>query len=218
MQNQLHDVVVVGAGPVGLAVARMLGLRGHDVVIPGTLVRALWASPGRGLRRRDRAGFQSMGLSDEVKAISEPIHDSYEWRNAQGQTLVKIPWEHDRPSGWGMSFYSQPDLERVLADAVTAMPNVRLLRGAEVVQIHEDDDGVLLTYTSVMSKQRQIWRVRGGMRRREQLRAPTHGRLHDRPGILLRLVGRGHHPPRRQRLGATGLGPRRPGAAELAVV
>ncbi|KDE13427.1 bifunctional 3-(3-hydroxy-phenyl)propionate/3-hydroxycinnamic acid hydroxylase [Rhodococcus aetherivorans] len=156
MQPELHDVVVVGAGPVGLAVGRLLGLQGHDVVI---LER--WPEP-YGLPRAvvfdDEIGraFQSMGLSDEVKAISEPVHDSYEWRNAQGRTLVKIPWELDRPCGWGTSFFSQPELEQVLADAVTAMPNVRLRRGAEVVQIHETDDDVLVTYTSAVTKQRRI--------------------------------------------------------------
>ena len=36
MQDVLHDVIVVGAGPVGLALGRMLGLRGHDVLIVDT--------------------------------------------------------------------------------------------------------------------------------------------------------------------------------------
>ncbi|WP_434445405.1 hypothetical protein [Lentzea sp. E54] len=30
MPDTLHDVVIVGAGPVGLALGRMLGLQGHD--------------------------------------------------------------------------------------------------------------------------------------------------------------------------------------------
>ncbi len=30
MQDNTHDVVVVGAGPVGLTLGRMLGLRGHE--------------------------------------------------------------------------------------------------------------------------------------------------------------------------------------------
>jgi len=31
--NTVHDVLIVGAGPVGLAAARMLGLRGHAVLV-----------------------------------------------------------------------------------------------------------------------------------------------------------------------------------------
>lgn len=157
MKDTLHDVVIVGAGPVGLALGRMLGLRGHEV-----LILERWPEPyplPRAVHFDDEIGrvFQSMGLSDEVKAISAPVPDFYEWRNAAGEALVRIDWSGTGPCGWPTaSFFSQPQLEKVLSDAVAAMDNVTLMRGAEVVGIEERDDHVHVTFTSTVLKQRFV--------------------------------------------------------------
>ncbi len=136
MPDSHHDVVIVGAGPVALAQGRMHGLRGHDV-----LILERWPEPyplPRAVHFDDEIGrvFGSMGLTDEVRAISQAVPDHYEWRNAAGETLVRIDWSGTGPNGWPVAnFFSQPDLERVLTDAVQDLPNVKLLRGAEVVGI-----------------------------------------------------------------------------------
>ncbi|WP_036511206.1 bifunctional 3-(3-hydroxy-phenyl)propionate/3-hydroxycinnamic acid hydroxylase MhpA [Nocardia aobensis] len=146
MQNSHHDVVIVGAGPVGLATARMLGLMGHDVVVVER-----WPEPyplPRAVHFDDEIGrvFQSMELADEVKAIIEPVPDFYEWRNAAGEALVRIDWSGTGPNGWPTAnFFSQPQLERVLAEAVASMPNVGLVRGADVIDIEERADDVVVS-------------------------------------------------------------------------
>jgi 2-polyprenyl-6-methoxyphenol hydroxylase-like FAD-dependent oxidoreductase len=128
--DTVHDVVIAGAGPVGLAAARMLGLRGHAV-----LVLERWPEPyplPRAVHFDDEIGrvFQALGLAEEVKTISEAVPDHYEWRNADNATLLRIDWSGHGPSGWPTAnFFSQPDLEKVLATAVEAMPNVTLLPG-----------------------------------------------------------------------------------------
>ncbi|MET9491114.1 bifunctional 3-(3-hydroxy-phenyl)propionate/3-hydroxycinnamic acid hydroxylase [Nocardia sp. NPDC006630] len=154
MHNSEHDVVIVGAGPVGLATARMLGLRGHDVVI---LER--WPEPyplPRAVHFDDEIGrvFGSMDLAAEIKAISDPVPDHYEWRNAAGQALLRIDWSGNGPNGWPTAnFFSQPQLEQVLARAVDAMPNVTLIRGAEVVDIDETDHIVTVAVGDTAAQQ-----------------------------------------------------------------
>jgi 2-polyprenyl-6-methoxyphenol hydroxylase-like FAD-dependent oxidoreductase len=144
-----YDVVIVGAGPVGLAMSRMLGLHGHHVL---TLER--WPQPyplPRAVHFDDEIGrvFQAMGLSDEIRAISDPVPDFYEWRNATGQALVRIDWSGDGPSGWPTaSFFSQPELEQVLAAAVEPMPTVTLRRGARVVGIQDTGAEVQVTFVN----------------------------------------------------------------------
>ncbi|MFF5033076.1 bifunctional 3-(3-hydroxy-phenyl)propionate/3-hydroxycinnamic acid hydroxylase MhpA [Nocardia salmonicida] len=145
MLNPDHDVVIVGAGPVGLATARMLGLRGHDVVIVER-----WPQPyplPRAVHFDDEIGrvFGSMNLTEQVKAISDPVPDHYEWRNAAGEALLRIDWSGIGPNGWPTAnFFSQPQLEHVLADAVETMPNVTLIRGAEVVAVDEHPGQVVI--------------------------------------------------------------------------
>jgi 2-polyprenyl-6-methoxyphenol hydroxylase-like FAD-dependent oxidoreductase len=151
MHRDLHDVVIVGAGPVGLALGRMLGLRGHQVLI---LERWPKAYPlPRAVHFDDEIGrvFQSMGLAEQVMAISEAVSDFYEWRNAAGEALVRIDWSGRGPCGWPTAnFFSQPQLEQVLAAAVAEMPNVALRRDAEVVEI--DDRGSALEVTFASAK------------------------------------------------------------------
>jgi 2-polyprenyl-6-methoxyphenol hydroxylase-like FAD-dependent oxidoreductase len=148
MPDSPHDVVIVGAGPVGLALGRMLGLRGHDV-----LILERWPEPyplPRAVHFDDEIGqvFSSMDLADEVRAISQAVPDHYEWRNAAGETLVRIDWSGTGPTGWPVAnFFCQPELERVLTDSVDELPNVTLLRGAEVVGVAEHPDHVVVTHT-----------------------------------------------------------------------
>lgn len=77
MRESAHDVVIVGAGPVGLPLARLLGLRGHSVLVLGR-----WPAPyplPRAVHFDDEIGriFGSMGLADEVRAVSEAVPDHY---------------------------------------------------------------------------------------------------------------------------------------------
>jgi 2-polyprenyl-6-methoxyphenol hydroxylase-like FAD-dependent oxidoreductase len=154
MDNDHRDVIIVGAGPVGLMTARMLGLAGHDVQV---LER--WPEPyplPRAVHFDHEIGrlFQSAGLADEITAISERVPDHYEWRNRDGQALVRIDWSPDGPSGWPVAnFFSQPELEKVLAAAVEAMPNVTLSRGSAVVRLEERQDDVQVTIEDPASRQ-----------------------------------------------------------------
>ncbi|MFG3133828.1 bifunctional 3-(3-hydroxy-phenyl)propionate/3-hydroxycinnamic acid hydroxylase [Streptomyces tendae] len=144
--SKVHDVAIVGFGPVGQMLALLLGRSGRDVV---ALER--WPDPyplPRAAHFDHEIGriFQAGGIGEEMRAVTDPVPDHYEWRNAAGQPLVRIDWSGNGPSGWPTAnFFSQPELEAVLAEAAESQDTVTVRRGCEVTDLRHDDGYVRLT-------------------------------------------------------------------------
>ena len=109
------DVVVVGAGPVGLTLAILLAQLDRSVIV---LER--WPEPyplPRAVHFDHEVGriLQSCGIGAELRSITEPA-PVYEWRNAAGTTLLRFGRIGDGASGWPeSSMFNQPELEALLA-------------------------------------------------------------------------------------------------------
>jgi len=136
------DVAVVGYGPVGAALAILLGQLGWLVVV---LERQPNHYPlPRAVHFDHEVGriLQSCGIGDDLRRIIEPA-DIYEWRNAAGTTLLRFGRVGDSPSGWPLSsMFNQPELESLLDRRARALPTVEVRRGEEVEALDEDADGV----------------------------------------------------------------------------
>src|SRR5213592_2550653 len=130
-----YDVGIVGYGPVGQTLAILLGQRGWRVGVfekqPAAypLPRAVYFD------HEVARILQAAGLGRELPRLTEPA-DTYEWRNAAGETLLRIGSRHAGLSGWpDANMFSQPDLERALDARARALPGVEVRRACEVVDI-----------------------------------------------------------------------------------
>ncbi len=143
------DAMIVGAGPVGLALAILLGQRGRSV-----LVAEQWPDPyplPRAVHFDHEVGriLQACGVGDAVRRIIEPA-PIYEWQNAAGVTLLRFGGTGDAASGWpGASMFSQPQLEALLVDRLHELPSVTLRRSTRVEGFRQDPDGVSITCVQV---------------------------------------------------------------------
>jgi 2-polyprenyl-6-methoxyphenol hydroxylase-like FAD-dependent oxidoreductase len=142
--DAVFDVAIVGAGPVGLALAILVARHGRSVVV---LER--WPSPyplPRAVHFDHEAGriLQSCGVGDELRAMAEP-GGVYEWRNAAGATLLRFGRVGDGASGWPeSSMFHQPALEALLARRAAGLAPVEIRRGADICGIEQHEEIVVL--------------------------------------------------------------------------
>ncbi|MET0902695.1 MAG: bifunctional 3-(3-hydroxy-phenyl)propionate/3-hydroxycinnamic acid hydroxylase [Acidimicrobiales bacterium] len=142
--NETFDVAIVGYGPVGAALAILLGQQGHRVVV---LER--WAEPyplPRAVHYDHEVAriLQSCGVADQCAKIVEPA-EVYEFQNAEGNVLVRFGRRGNGRSGWPQStMFSQPELESVLFARVDELPSIEVRRGWEVTDLVEDGDHVVV--------------------------------------------------------------------------
>jgi 2-polyprenyl-6-methoxyphenol hydroxylase-like FAD-dependent oxidoreductase len=138
------DVAIVGAGPVGLVLATLLGQRGHSVIV---LER--WPEPyalPRAVHFDHEVGriLQSCGIGDEVRAASEPA-EIYEWRNGAGTTLLRFGRIGLSRSGWPeSSMFCQPEVESLLDARAQSLPTVEVRRGVEITAVQQHSDHVVI--------------------------------------------------------------------------
>lgn len=138
---ETFEVVVVGAGPVGLTVANLLATRGVSVLVVEE--RPQPAAEPRAIRLDGAAlrVLQWAGIGANVERVFSPS-DGTRYLGSHGQLLVHARGRRPCPSGYPPknAFY-QPDLERVLAERLDVSPSVVVRRGTRCSGVSTDAVG-----------------------------------------------------------------------------
>jgi 2-polyprenyl-6-methoxyphenol hydroxylase-like FAD-dependent oxidoreductase len=154
--NETFDVAVVGYGPVGAALAILLGQQGHRVVVlerhtePYPLPRAVHYD------HEAARILQSCGVAEQCAKIVEPA-EVYEFQNADGTALVRFGRRGNGLSGWPLSsMFSQPELEAVLFARVDELPVIDVRRGWPVTDVVEDGDHIVVHSDTGVARARYV--------------------------------------------------------------
>ncbi len=150
------DVAIIGAGPVGLLLANLLGRCGHSATVlerqsdPFPMPRAIHFD-GEAMRC-----FQVAGLARSLLPHTH-VGKGMLFRDRDGNVIVD--WSRDQrpgPMGWYESYrFHQPGLEFELRKGLERFDDVRLMWNAEVTGIFQDGGGVtlrLINGTSVTAR------------------------------------------------------------------
>ncbi|MFI6326380.1 FAD-dependent monooxygenase [Nonomuraea sp. NPDC050556] len=134
------DVIVAGAGPVGLLLAAELALAGAEAVVLERLAEPARAPKARGIGPLAFEALRRRGLGDRIAAhhpdgLQDRVRD-------HGTEKGHFAWIHklDPLERQGALIW-QPDLEAVLAEYAAEL-GVKVLRGREVTALTQDEDGV----------------------------------------------------------------------------
>lgn len=141
----IHDVAIVGCGPVGATAAHLLGRAGLSVLVlerepdPHPLPRAVH------IDHEMMRIFQGIGLIDRLLPLMRET-DGHLHIGADGGVIRYLGSAgQPRPFGWANDyFFYQPELEAGLRGGLSAYPTVDLRLGAELVGLDQRDDHVTL--------------------------------------------------------------------------
>ncbi|CAH0167709.1 3-(3-hydroxy-phenyl)propionate/3-hydroxycinnamic acid hydroxylase [Microbacterium oxydans] len=134
-----HEVVIIGAGPVGLMLACVLAQEGIDAVVlerhdgADDRVRAIGIHPP-GLRALDAVG---LGADARAAALRLEGGDVF----SRGRVLASVDFSEERP----VHVLPQPVTTALLRDRLLGMGGWRLQQGRSVEHVREDADRVTLT-------------------------------------------------------------------------
>ncbi len=142
----MHDVAIIGAGPVGLTLANLLGRGGNSVVVlekqskPYPFPRAIHFDA------ETMRAFQATGLAEQILRHTH-IGRGMLFKNKDGLTLVD--WSRDQtpgPMGWYESYrFYQPGLEQELREGLKRFEDVTLRTEHAVTSLSQSDTAVTLT-------------------------------------------------------------------------
>lgn len=140
-----NDVTIVGAGPVGLLLAILLGRAGRSVTIvekwPEIYDRPRAVTMDAEVARI----LATLGIDVDTDPAFENHKELYYWKNADLEDLQIVDWKSLAPSGWHVTYwFNQPELEARLMGIACDIPSVTVLRGWTATQLRQDGDGTTL--------------------------------------------------------------------------
>lgn len=143
------DVAIVGYGPVGQALAALLGRAGHRVAVFERFAEMYHLPRAVHLDHEIMRLLQSLGLSEVLAAEMVPV-DAYRWFGADGELLLRFEPLSPARSGWdGDYMFFQPELERAIDRHACAPAGVTVQRGWTAERLEQSDERVELTLRRV---------------------------------------------------------------------
>ena len=137
------DVIVVGAGPVGLTIANTLGLHGISVMLLEKGDALIDYPRAVGMDDECLRSIQGIGLVEQVQQHLTPYH----WMrfvNASGRVYASIEPRTDE-FGWSRrNAFNQPAVDRELMEGLKRFDNARVQMSTELQSFEQDKDGVTL--------------------------------------------------------------------------
>jgi 2-polyprenyl-6-methoxyphenol hydroxylase-like FAD-dependent oxidoreductase len=147
------DVAIVGYGPVGQALAALLGRAGHRVAVFERFKDIYRLPRAIHLDHEIMRLLQSLGLAEAVVGEMVPLSD-YHWFGADGDLLLRFDAPAPARSGWDPDYmFFQPDLEAGLDALGCAQPGVTVERGWAAEELVDSDAGARLTVRSVVEEE-----------------------------------------------------------------
>ncbi|WP_425310528.1 bifunctional 3-(3-hydroxy-phenyl)propionate/3-hydroxycinnamic acid hydroxylase [Ammonicoccus fulvus] len=138
------EVLIAGAGPVGLALANLLGQYGRKVVLIESRSELIDYPRGVGMDDESFRSLQTMGLIDEVTPYTVP-HHIMRLVNGHGEVILTNDPKGE-PFGWPRKHgFIQPLVDKVMHDGLARYDNVTVLFEHELAGIEDDGDKVVAT-------------------------------------------------------------------------
>lgn len=137
-------VVVVGAGPVGLTLANLLGLYGVETLVVEEREVMIGYPRGVGLDDEALRIFQGAGLVDRVLPHTNP-NQILRFVDAKGRVLAQIA-PTSEPFGWPKrNGFVQPLIDAELLGGLDRFEHVNVAWGCRMEAAAADPDGVTVT-------------------------------------------------------------------------
>lgn len=143
----MKEVIIAGAGPVGLLLATELRLAGVRVIVVERRTTLDTAAKAEGVNAACAAAFERLGMLPALQAIHRPFtNDAAKPDVAQPRFVghfagIQVRADLVAGEGWGMLQVPQVEIERILGERAAEL-GVEVQRGVEVQHVDSTDDDV----------------------------------------------------------------------------